>query len=191
MPSETFNNLSEQKKKKIISALKDTFKNKTIFDANIKEVVEKSGIARGSFYQYFDDLEDAYFMILDMETTDIHRLFNKLLINNNYDVFETLNEYGLKVSTLIFEPENYSLYKNRYLYWNPNLETSWNSYRKKKDSSQEMLHLNNETMEFTKAVIHNLIKRAFLNNWSREEFIEHFDLYVNWLKRGVDYNEFG
>lgn len=190
MPSETFNNLSEKKKKKIISALKDTFKNKTIFEANIKEVVEKSGIARGSFYQYFDDLEDAYFMLLDMETTDIHRLFYGLLLKNNYDVFETLNEYGLEVSKLIYDSENYSLYKNRFLYWTPNLENGWNKYRKRKGYSQEMLHLDNEEIEFIKAVIHNLIKRTFLNNWSRDDFLEHFDLYVKWLKKGVDYNEF-
>ena len=80
MASETFYNLSEDKKERIINSLKKTFANKSIFEASVKEVVEDLNIARGSFYQYFEDLEDAYFMILDMETVDIHHLLSLIHI---------------------------------------------------------------------------------------------------------------
>ncbi len=49
MPKSTFYNLSDEKRERIIEVLMDTFKDKTIFDANVKEIVEKLNIARGSF----------------------------------------------------------------------------------------------------------------------------------------------
>ncbi|WP_353933401.1 hypothetical protein [Treponema denticola] len=29
-------------------------------------------------------------------------------------------------------------------------------------------------MEYTKAIVHNLISRSFIENWEPKEFIEHF-----------------
>ncbi len=187
MPKQTFYNLSEQKREKIIQVLKETFKNHPIFDANVKEIVEKLNIARGSFYQYFEDLEDAYFMILDTQTEDIHKIFIELLQKNDRDVFEALRQYGEEISKLIFTEDNYFLYKNRYLYWNAGLETGWNNYRSKNSST--ISHFHTEEMEFTKAIVHNLIQRNFLNEWSREEFLEHYNQYIHWLKEGIDYSE--
>ena len=129
MPSETFYNLSEDKKDRIVESLKKTFAKKSIFEASVKEVVEDLNIARGSFYQYFEDLEDAYFMILDMETVDIHHLFKKILKENDYDLFKSLDIYARDLSVILFEDENYSIYRNRFLYWTCNLENKWQRYK--------------------------------------------------------------
>ena len=90
MPSDTFYNLKDDKKNRIISSLRKTFASKTIFEASVKEIVTDLNISRGSFYQYFDDIEDAYFMILDMETVDIHHLFLYILRNNDFALIESL-----------------------------------------------------------------------------------------------------
>lgn len=58
MPKETFFNLQEEKKNKIIKAAKDEFERVSIEHASIKNIVEQAGIARGSFYQYFESKED-------------------------------------------------------------------------------------------------------------------------------------
>lgn len=68
-----FFRLPSEKQQKILSVLETEFKIKPFPKVNVKEIFEKSGIARGSFYQYFEDLEDAYFTILEKETVDIHR----------------------------------------------------------------------------------------------------------------------
>lgn len=58
MPKETFFKLAEEKKEKIINAAKKEFKRVPLEQASIKNIVEDAGIARGSFYQYFDSKED-------------------------------------------------------------------------------------------------------------------------------------
>lgn len=58
MPKETFLNLSEEKKNKIIKAAQNEFERVPLEQASIKNIVENAGIARGSFYQYFESKED-------------------------------------------------------------------------------------------------------------------------------------
>lgn len=58
MPKETFLKLPQEKKEKIIKAAKNEFKRAPLEQASIKNIVEDAGIARGSFYQYFESKED-------------------------------------------------------------------------------------------------------------------------------------
>lgn len=51
MPKVTFFNLSKEKRKKIVEVLTEEFEKKNIQEATVKEIVQKLGIARGSFYQ--------------------------------------------------------------------------------------------------------------------------------------------
>ena len=59
MPKQTFFNLSNIKREKIISALEQEFQKHTLEQATVKDVVELVGLSRGSFYQYFDSLEES------------------------------------------------------------------------------------------------------------------------------------
>ena len=65
MPKDTFLNLSEDKKNKIINAAKKEFARVPIEEASIKNIVEEAEIARGSFYQYFESKEDLLKYILN------------------------------------------------------------------------------------------------------------------------------
>ncbi len=58
MPKETFMNLPDAKKNKIIRAAKKEFERVPYEQASIKNIVEDANIARGSFYQYFESKED-------------------------------------------------------------------------------------------------------------------------------------
>lgn len=188
MPSYTFYNLKDDKKNRIISSLRKTFATKTIFEASVKEIVTDLNISRGSFYQYFDGIEDAYFMILDMETVDIHRLFQTILRGNDYKIFESLDTYAKELSKILFEKENYAIYKNRFLHWNWKLEKNWQKYKKENSNSTDFYDEkfeDNEATHFIKAAVHDLIERNYVNGWSREEFIEKFGNYIAWIKGGV------
>ena len=50
MPKQTFYNLSEDKRNLIDEVLKDEFSTKPYKDCNVKNIVERLSIARGSFY---------------------------------------------------------------------------------------------------------------------------------------------
>lgn len=64
MPKETFLNLNDDKKNRIINIALEEFQEKAYQDVNIKLLIGKMGIPVGSFYQYFESKKDLYFYIL-------------------------------------------------------------------------------------------------------------------------------
>lgn len=188
MPKQTFYNLSDEKRNSIEKVLKDEFSKKPYKDCNVKNIVDRLSIARGSFYQYFDDLKDSYFYILDKETKDVHFLFMSVLRQNNNDVLKALDVFGDEVCDLIFEDGEYNLYKFRYLYWNSELEDGWKAKKKEYYAifHNDKSSIDHELIYFMKSIVHGLIERNFKEEWSRDVFIEKYNLHINWLKRGVE-----
>ncbi|MDD3461194.1 MULTISPECIES: TetR/AcrR family transcriptional regulator [unclassified Mesotoga] len=66
MPTETFFNLPDEKKERIIEAAVDEFAENGFENAKVNEIVRKSSIPKGSFYQYFRDKSDIFKYILDI-----------------------------------------------------------------------------------------------------------------------------
>ncbi len=60
MPKETFFNLADDKRAKILDVALDEFADNDYVNASISRIVARAGIAKGSFYQYFEDKEDLY-----------------------------------------------------------------------------------------------------------------------------------
>jgi len=67
LPFQTFFNLPQDKQESIVSAAIDEFYDYGYQKASIARIVEATGIARGSFYQYFENKQDIYrYLILDV-----------------------------------------------------------------------------------------------------------------------------
>jgi len=66
MPTETFFNLPDEKKERIIEAAVDEFAENGFENAKVNEIVRKSSIPKGSFYQYFSDKSDIFKYVLDI-----------------------------------------------------------------------------------------------------------------------------
>lgn len=199
MPKETFFNLPDEKREKIISVLRKHYKSKPFSEVSVKEIVEALGIARGSFYQYFRNLEESYFMILEYETIDMHTLFIKCLRNSNFKLFPALDDYGYLIAEAIFHGNAYEIYKNRYLYWNEKLERGWALYQKEKDAMDENRadaiknsshFIEKEVIHFIKTIIHDLIRRIFTESWSKTEFLEFYKQHINYIKKGVPHDHY-
>lgn len=60
MPKPTFFNLPADKRQRIVDLALEEFANHPYGQASISRVVEQAGIAKGSFYQYFEDKFDLY-----------------------------------------------------------------------------------------------------------------------------------
>ena len=58
MPKETFYNLPEDKKKRILDAAAEEIVRVPASEMSINKIIQKADISRGSFYQYFDDKHD-------------------------------------------------------------------------------------------------------------------------------------
>lgn len=66
MPRDTFYNLPPDKRQRIEDAAVSEFTEFNYDSASINRIVEASGIAKGSFYQYFTDKKDLYFYLLSI-----------------------------------------------------------------------------------------------------------------------------
>ncbi|WP_343250888.1 TetR/AcrR family transcriptional regulator [Diplocloster hominis] len=77
MPTSTFENLSSQKKERIIEAAIDEFARYRYSDASINRIVKAAGIPRGSFYQYFSGKEDLYMLIINKIGHEKLEIFSK------------------------------------------------------------------------------------------------------------------
>ena len=66
MPKQTFFNLAEEKRQTILKLAIDEFADNDYKTASISRIVSKAGIAKGSFYQYFEDKKDLYLYLLEL-----------------------------------------------------------------------------------------------------------------------------
>ena len=89
MPKQTFFNLPEEKREKIVNAAVDEFAEYGLENASTNRIVENSGISKGSFYQYFEDKQDVFMhllTVLEKEKMDYFR--DRHPPSTNLDTFE-------------------------------------------------------------------------------------------------------
>ena len=111
MPKETFLNLSDDKRRHIENVAIKEFASQGFDKASINVIVKNSGIAKGSFYQYFDDKKDLFFhllisVVMEKKLKYMAPLFKD---NENYDFFTLIKE--MFIAGLNFARENPDLDK--------------------------------------------------------------------------------
>ncbi|NJR67444.1 MAG: TetR/AcrR family transcriptional regulator [Synechococcales cyanobacterium CRU_2_2] len=70
MPSQTFLNLPDQKRNHITQLALAEFASHDYDSASITNLVKQAKIAKGSFYQYFEDKKDLYLYLVEMATQE-------------------------------------------------------------------------------------------------------------------------
>jgi AcrR family transcriptional regulator len=66
LPKQTFFNLPEDKRQAIIDFAIEEFAKNEYKSASISRIVAEAGIAKGSFYQYFEDKKELYLYLIDL-----------------------------------------------------------------------------------------------------------------------------
>lgn len=66
MPKDTFYNLDEEKKNRVLEAALEEFGNRSFHQATVGRIVKKADIPKGSFYQYFESKKDLYRHLIEM-----------------------------------------------------------------------------------------------------------------------------
>lgn len=187
MPKSTYFNLSEDKRAKIYRTLVELFQQKSIQDVTVKEIVTALEIPRGSFYQYFDSLQECYFYVLDQETVEIHQSFRALVAANDHDVMAALDQFGPVAADEIFSDKHYQLYLHKYLHMDESLHQAWQAYHLDHSNFDKLMSAlaDPEEIAFISAVVHALIKRLFVESWDRATFLQHYNLHTKWIKQGI------
>jgi AcrR family transcriptional regulator len=109
MPKQTFFNLPADKRETIIDAAVDEFAEYGLENASTNRIVKNSGIAKGSFYQYFEDKQDVFMHLLDViERLEMEHFKDRHPPSSNMDTFQyfrwlvkTGMEFGLSHPRMI------------------------------------------------------------------------------------------
>ncbi len=89
MPKHTFMNLSTDKRNHIETAARKIFIKHPYKKVTISLIVKEVGIPRGSFYQYFNDLEDLYQFVFEQTLSHYeHFASERLRRAENKNVFD-------------------------------------------------------------------------------------------------------
>jgi AcrR family transcriptional regulator len=91
MPKTTFLNLEDNKRRTIEHAATREFAAYGFYGARLNRIVEASGNAKGSFYQYFENLGDLYLHLLEQISEQNLAAIHETLANHeDADLFAKL-----------------------------------------------------------------------------------------------------
>lgn len=204
MCSPTFQNLSEEKKNRIVHAALEEFSSRSFSDASITNIVKKAEISRGSFYQYFGNKENLYNYLVH-HLYAIHRSdLLDILIQNSGNLYDSLLSFFNSYIDQLVSSKYFSFYKNTFLYVNHHLVGKEGIFSLSNQSSSreqqqqqfiDVINMDNiktdsgkETLEyiyFMVTAIHHMIIDGFVNDLSVEAIKEKTFRAVNWLYYGI------
>jgi AcrR family transcriptional regulator len=153
MPKQTFFNLPEEKKERLIETAIEEFSKQSFKDASITKIAENAGVSKGSLYQYFDDKKDLYKYILDIAGDKKKEyLISWMHQLQHLDFIEIIRELYIKGIEFAFD--------------NPKLAGIANNFMKEKDVKfkEEILGVGIErSNQFFEELIENAKKKGEVN----------------------------
>lgn len=198
MPTDTFLKLSDEKKRKIIEAGKEEFSKVSLSEASIKNIAEKAGIARGSFYQYFESKKDLLIYILSENKDTIERAINNVLEKSNGDIFSMyLDIYDAMISKC-FNGMNQDIYRKIFENIKTGDETIYEDMEKKKKNDLKRIKnsINKNNLRIEDDMDYDLIIQILnaitissvvksIKSPSKEKAREEFLKKIEFVKKGI------
>lgn len=198
MPKDTFYNLNENKKIKIEKALVNEFSRVPFDKASINNVIKEANIPRGSFYQYFEDKEDAIKYVVQRYMQLEHKTTYDMLKRNDGDIFKTsVNIFEYIIKKALNNPE-FRLYKNildQIRKNDINIFDEEEKYKEKKSLNKlinkEILNLeNDEEIKYFMKILTSItistsmevISKKITIEQGRKSFLKQIDI----LKKGME-----
>ncbi|HBI22779.1 MAG TPA: hypothetical protein DDX84_00875, partial [Nitrospiraceae bacterium] len=96
--------LKKNKREKILKAAISSFAQKGYHDTSISKIINKAGIARGTFYLYFENKRQIFDSILENLIVEIDRCIKKIEIGKErQNPLEQLKDNLRRIFTLFVE----------------------------------------------------------------------------------------
>ncbi|OZU89373.1 TetR family transcriptional regulator [Virgibacillus indicus] len=201
MPKQTFYNLPEDKRQTLLYAAEKEFSRVPVYEASISNIVKSAGIPRGSFYQYFEDKEDAYLFLLSQQARTRQGNFITLLQKYDGDLFDAITEMYRLLLKELPEQENLDFLKNAFLNMTHKIENIFNRIFDVNENREQLkeistlinkqcLNISDEKdlhhviQIITSVTFHNLVEK-FAKEMSYEEAMDNFNTEMNLLKKGL------
>lgn len=196
MAKQTFINLPEEKKNKIIKSLKKEFSRASLKDALVSNIVKEAGIPRGSFYQYFEDIEDSYYYVIEEYSNSIKKFLIEDLRNNNGDIILAYRHLYIYILDMIDNKNNKEYFEKIFLnmsyevqsMFTPNFNDGLNLIINYVDCSK--LNIASKfglgyVLDIIESTMMNSIIKSYKRNLSREKNIEIFEKELALICVGV------
>jgi len=90
MPYQTFFNLPEVKRQRLMDAVWQEFTTVSYNEASINKIIQAAGISRGSFYQYFAGKQDLFSYLLTTVYTAGKQMFTAQLMAHSNNLFSAI-----------------------------------------------------------------------------------------------------
>ena len=201
MPKQTFFNLPEDKRQNLIEAAEKEFSQVPLMKASVANIIKMAGIPRGSFYQYFENIEDLYMYLLNKETKKRKEYFISILKKHNGDIIDTVTEMYSSFLIEMPDEEEHTFLKNSILnvtqkdgysltdVFDPSRENEHDKEisnlidreRLNIQEDKEILHI----IKIIMAVAFRNFIEKFSKELSDEEAINNFTIELNLIKQGL------
>ena len=181
MPKQTFFNLDDKKKNRIIEAAIDEFSKNNFHKASVTNIIDKADIASGSFYQYFEGKEDLFKYIVEIiSRRKLEYIDQEILINPaQLSFFEFLRE--VYRGGIEFAKENPRLVSIGDELMNSNCEVC----------SQIREELKPTSHQFFIKILKNAVERGDVKEDIDIEFTAKFLTNINYSLGDFIYNDSG
>lgn len=175
MPSKQFLRLPQEKQDKVMDALFHEFTTHSLADACVARIVTETGIARGTFYNYFTDLQEAYTYLFGLEMAKIHRPFD--LTMDTFSVDEGIQQ----VDAFLTEVDQQQLRQLLIFHFQTNEGLLQQDHRQ--DQWQEHQQVS-ALMWAVKTLIHQAINEALMNPSQEKQILQRLKFTLNRLQGG-------
>lgn len=205
MPTTTFFNLPAEKRERLIQGAMEEFVKVPVNKASVSNIILNADISRGSFYQYFEDINDLYFYLIGLFYQNTHKLLMKSLMETEGKFMDAFHLFGNKYICSIMRDKKVGFYKNLYLNMNHQIHRKMNLFlghvnsRSLAEARDELvqkidfdhLYLKNEEqdfgalLDFCMDIVNQTIIEGFYQEWDIEETQRSFQMRLDWIAHGV------
>jgi len=178
MPKDTFFNLPDDKRERVIAAAMDEFASRSYHKARVTAIADKAGIAKGSFYQYFEDKKDLFKYIIELSVNKkLEYINHDMMVNKEkYSFFKLLREIYL--SGIRFAREN------------PRLVSIGNHLINNKELQQEIWgDFKGQTTEFFQQLLEEGLARGELDPVIDTELVARLLTGLNYSLTDIIYKD--
>lgn len=209
MPSKIFENLNENKKKRILQAAIEEFSKRPLMKSTSSSVIRNAEISRGSFYQYFDNIRCVYSYMLRELWLDYRGQLINSLSKQHGNLYNGLMDFAGLYLQDVFESEYTDLFKNLFLHYTyvmyqdkPSQDEPYQIFDEfrsdvppeendvldvinigelKLDDSEEIISL----IHYLIITLHESIVQGMLNHYDREAVLKLYQKRLDWIYFGV------
>ncbi len=95
-----------ERKNSILLSAEEVFAEKGFFSTSVADIIKHAGIARGTFYLYFDSKKTIFDTLLDDLLASVNHAIKRIDINASPDPLSQLKNNIMRIATLLNERRN-------------------------------------------------------------------------------------